>query len=145
MRKFASLFIAVLLGIIPASGSAYAADYLEGNQPEGACHDEGALNAIIKRFDIQARHVHHDESLAITDIVNVRENRFDPATDDLGDSIDRRYCIGNAIFADGQNRTVWYLIEYEEGFAGHFRDNVEFCISGLDRWNVYDNSCRVLR
>jgi hypothetical protein len=24
-------------------------------------------------------------------------------------------------------------------------DNVEFCVSGFDRWNVYDNGCRILR
>ncbi len=31
------------------------------------------------------------------------------------------------------------------GFAGIFGDSVEFCLSGLDRWNVYDSYCRVLR
>lgn len=134
----------VASAIIPSDG-AFAADYIDGARPTGACQNTRAINAIIKRFDIQARHVHKDDTLAIMDIVDVRENRFDPATDDLGDSVDRRYCIGNAVFADGRHRTVWYLIEYEEGFAGKFGDNVEFCISGLDRWNVYNNSCRVLR
>jgi hypothetical protein len=30
------------------------------------------------------------------------------------------------------------------GFAG-MGDNVEFCVSGFDRWYVYNGRCRVLR
>ena len=58
--------------------------------------------------------------------------------------IARRYCGGTANMSDGQQRTIWYLIEDGMGLAG-MGDNVEFCISGLDRWLVYNGSCRVLR
>ena len=30
------------------------------------------------------------------------------------------------------------------GFVG-IGDNVEFCVSGFDRWMVYNGRCRVLR
>ena len=30
------------------------------------------------------------------------------------------------------------------GFAS-IGDGVEFCVSGFDRWNVYNSGCRVLR
>ena len=67
-------------------------------------------------------------------------------------SIERRFGIQArevhhqpAAMSDGHTRTVWYLVEYDMGFAGIFGDSVEFCVSGLDRWDVYDSYCRVLR
>jgi hypothetical protein len=42
------------------------------------------------------------------------------------------------------SRDIWYLIEIPMGFAG-VGSNVEFCVAGFDRWNVYGGGCRVLR
>ena len=42
------------------------------------------------------------------------------------------------------SREVWYLIEGHMGFVG-IGENVEFCVSGFDRWYVYNGRCRVLR
>jgi hypothetical protein len=36
------------------------------------------------------------------------------------------------------------LIEGRMGFAG-IGENVEFCVSGFDRWLVYNGRCRVLQ
>jgi AcrR family transcriptional regulator len=58
--------------------------------------------------------------------------------------IERRYCHATARLTDGQDRQIWYLIEYGRGFVG-IGDNVEFCVQGFDRWNVYNAACRVLR
>ena len=42
-----------------------------------------------------------------------------------------------------RRRTVLYLIEGGQGFAGTHH-KVFFCIDGLDPWRVYDGHCRVL-
>ena len=57
--------------------------------------------------------------------------------------------------SDSSSRNVWYLIEEGMGFATlaagfvlaneTHGSNVEFCVSGFDRWFVYNGSCRVLR
>lgn len=112
--------------------------------PESVCAQTNYLGAIQRRFRIQAREVHHDPALSILAISNIRQNRFLPKIDEVR-AVDRLYCQGTASMSDGRNRTVWYLVEYGAGFAGAFGDNVEFCVSGLDRWNVYDGYCRVLR
>lgn len=56
----------------------------------------------------------------------------------------RRYCKGRAHLENGHYRTIHYLIEDPMGLAG-VGWNVEFCLSGHDRWRVYDGNCRVLR
>ena len=58
--------------------------------------------------------------------------------------IGRRYCGATVILSDGHDRDIWYLIEEGMGFAS-IGDNVEFCVSGFDRWYVYNGRCRVLR
>ncbi|MFZ2101223.1 MAG: hypothetical protein WAU86_11725 [Oricola sp.] len=112
--------------------------------PDSECAKANYLSAIEKRFHIQANEVHHRPDLAIVSISNIRENNYLPIQEDIS-SVERRYCQAAAGMSDGETRTLWYLIEYSEGFAGAFGDNVEFCVSGLDRWNVYDGHCRVLR
>lgn len=113
-------------------------------QPDSFCAREGYLRSIERRFGIQAREVHHRPELSIVAISDIRENRYEPAmVEPMG--IDRLYCKATAAMSDGHTRTVWYLVEYDMGFAGIFGDSVEFCVSGLDRWNVYDGYCRVLR
>ena len=116
-------------------------------QPDSLCAEDRNLKAIERRFRIQAREVHHTPDLTIVSITNFRQNRFLPITEDIR-AVDRLYCQADAHMSDGHTRTLWYLVEYDEGFAGFglaFGDNVEFCLSGLDRWNVYDGHCRVLR
>lgn len=58
--------------------------------------------------------------------------------------IARRYCGATARLSDGRKRYVWYLIENPMGYAG-VGNNVEFCVTGFDRWYVYSGRCRVLR
>ena len=58
--------------------------------------------------------------------------------------IGRRYCGATVALSDGHDRDIWYLIEEGQGFAS-IGDNVEFCVSGFDRWMVYNGRCRVLR
>ena len=45
---------------------------------------------------------------------------------------------------DAERRRRMSLIEEGQGFAS-IGDNVEFCVSGFDRWLVYNGRCRILR
>lgn len=140
--------LAAALLIAPAT-MAQAADIIAPGpyvaaEPDSWCARNGYLNAIERRFKIQARQVHPRPDLSIVSIYNIRENRYLPKVEDVR-AVDRLYCQATASMSDGHSRTLWYLVEYDEGFAGFFGDNVEFCLSGLDRWNVYDSYCRVLR
>ena len=107
-----------------------------------ACDDPKVLKRITSKFRTQAREVHHDKLLAIASYDAVHEHRYLERRDNR--PIARRYCGATATLSDGRERTLWYLIERGVGFAS-IGDNVEFCISGFDRWNVYNNSCRILR
>ncbi|WP_199223253.1 phage portal protein [Oricola cellulosilytica] len=111
---------------------------------DSLCARDSHLRAIERGFDIQAREVHHRPELEINLITDFRENRFLPKVEDVR-AVSRLYCQATAHMSDGHARKLWYLIEYDEGFAGFFGDNVEFCLSGLDDWNVYNGNCRVLR
>jgi hypothetical protein len=106
------------------------------------CDNPHVLKRITSKFRTQAREVHHDKDLAITAYGNIHEHRY---LDKRGDrSIAQRYCGADVTLSDGRERTLWYLIERGVGFAS-VGDNVEFCVSGFDRWNVYNNGCRILR
>jgi hypothetical protein len=100
------------------------------------------LKRISSKFRHQAKNVHHDDSLAISDFGNIHQHRYLDAREDR--PIARRYCGAEVTLSDGRERTIWYLVERGAGFAS-IGDNVEFCVSGFDRWNVYNNACRILR
>jgi hypothetical protein len=117
-------------------------DYLS-NKESRVCDDPYVLNWISSRFMTQALQVHHRPDLFIRHISGIHENRYLPFDGDY-QPIARRYCDATAVMSDGRQRSMWYLIEDGMGLAG-MGDNVEFCISGLDRWLVYNGSCRVLR
>lgn len=145
-RRSMALFAALL---IPVAQGAAAADlnpvpaptryHDAGPQP---CGDATVLKRISRRFDHQVRHVPHLPQVAITSFEGIHEHRYLASHEDR--PIARRYCNATAWMTDGRSRQVWYLIEYGQGFAG-IGDNVEFCVSGFDRWNVYNGHCRILR
>lgn len=122
--------------LLPPPGS--AAQY-ETYQP---CGEARALNRIVHRFDHQVRNVPGLPPVGISSFANIAEHRYLPALPDR--PIARRYCNATVWLTDGNHRRIWYLIESGQGFAG-MGDNVEFCIDGFDRWNVYDGHCRVLK
>jgi len=110
-----------------------------GNFP--ACNEQRVLDYIKKRF------VWTDEKLLkrglrIEAIHRAHQNREQPITKTR--TIGRLYCHGTAVMNDGGKRTIWYMIEADMGVAS-MRDNVEFCISGLDPWHVYGAWCRSVR
>ena len=108
------------------------------------CTDTAMLKKIQHRFRHQARHMLQMPELAISDMVDVHEHRFEPQDVHRARPIPRRYCHATALLNDGGHRKIWFLIEGGAGFAS-VGSNVEFCLSGFDRWNVYNGACRILR
>lgn len=107
------------------------------------CTDTKMLKTIQSRFRHQAKHMLHQPQLSIVDFVRVHESRFLPQDVHRARPIPRRYCVGTALLNNGHHRKIWFLIEGGAGFAS-LGANVEFCLSGFDRWNVYNGACRVL-
>lgn len=146
MHRFTRPVLAALLGLAAAVGatpSVRAADlgvYVEGDS--SVCSENWVLGKIRHRFDYQVRHVPNLPLVAITDFHNIYLNRYLPAQEDR--PIGRTYCGAQVILSDGDARKIWYLIEEGQGYAG-IGDNVEFCVSGFDRWYVYNGRCRVLQ
>lgn len=148
MIRFARLLLASTLALTGGIGLANAADpvTIASKIPAatpGLCGDNAVLSRIASRFSYQVRHVPHLAQVAITDFRNIGETRYEPKIADQK-PIDRLYCHARADMNDGKSRDVWYVVEHPMGFAG-FGKNVEFCVAGFDRWNVYDGRCRVLR
>jgi hypothetical protein len=117
-------------------------DGLVNDSESKACNDKRMLNRIKKRFRHQVKHVPHLPDVEIVDFERVHEHRYFDERELR--PIARRYCMATAVFDNGQRRSVWYAIENGLGFAS-FGDGVQFCVSGFDRWYVYDRACRVLR
>lgn len=141
MNRSAAAILSALLAL-PAP-AAFAADFTTGVLvTESPCADARVLDRISKRFDHQVRNVPHLPPVAILAFHEIRQHRHLPAHEDS--PIERLYCNATVALSDGLGRRIWYLIEYGQGFAG-IGDNVEFCVSGFDRWNVYDAHCRVLQ
>ena len=141
MTRLAQFGLAAILGA--------ACTFLGAATPASAwqdevrgCADPGVLNRIAGRFSYQVRHVPNLPDVRIVDFIRVGQRRYVAASH--GWPIARRYCHATALLSDGRRRRVWYLIESKMGFAS-IGQGVEFCVSGFDRWMVYDGGCRVLR
>lgn len=146
MNRFATLAIAAaaLFGAVNSPvGVASAAD-LTGTYADesGVCGDAWVLRAITHRFRHQVQNVPHLPDVEITDFRRIHQHRYLPVRERY--PIARRYCGATVALSDGRDRDIWYLIEEGQGFAS-IGDNVEFCVSGFDRWFVYNGRCRVLQ
>ena len=145
MSRFFHPIFAVVIGLsaaLAAVPSAKAADLGVYVGDPGICGQNWVLGRITRNFAHQVRHVPNLPHVAITDFHNIHERRYLPSHED--NPIGRRYCGATATMSDGISRDVWYLIEEGQGFAS-MGSNVEFCVSGFDRWYVYNGRCRVLR
>ena len=146
MTRFAQPLLAALIGFGTAFGGAKAALAAD----LGVYIDRfGRLRPILgvgqdqpAAFAIRCVNVPNLPNVRITDFQGIHERRYLPAEEDH--PIGRRYCGATVILSDGQGRDIWYLIEEGQGFAS-IGNNVEFCVSGFDRWYVYNGACRVLR
>lgn len=139
MRRTAQITVAACLAAMATAFSNVAS---AGDRIAKDCDDPAMLNRIVSKFRHQVKHVPHLPDVAITDFHRIHQHRYIPFSDKR--PIARRYCGATALLSDGRKRTVWYLIEDRMGYAG-IGDGVEFCVSGFDRWKVYNGRCRVLR
>lgn len=143
MRRAAGIILAATAAISSASLPAAAADIIVQvsiDQPN-VCANDKVLSRISHRFDYQVRNVPNLPQVGIADFYRISETRHLERRPDR--PIERRYCKATAALSNGAERTIWYLIERPMGFAG-FGSNVEFCVSGFDRWHVYGGRCRAL-
>ncbi len=144
MTRLARLLLASTLALAGGAAVAEAADPVAvAIDTPGICGHDAVLDRIASHFRYQVHHVPHLANVGIADFHHIRESRHEPKIADER-PIERRYCHARADLTDGRSRDVWYVIERPMGFAG-IGSNVEFCVSGFDRWNVYDGRCRVLR
>lgn len=132
--------ITAVLAIAGCLAAAPALAFTGGSFP--ACDAPQVLTYIQKRFQWTDR-VLLKRGLAIDSITHAHTNRIKP---ELGEEwpVGRLYCHGTAHMNDGHRRTIWWLIEEGWGFAG-LRDNLEFCIDGLDPLRVHGAWCRSVR
>lgn len=105
-----------------------------------ACTSEKVIKRIVKRFN-QTEKIYWEGRDLILNTVAEPHVHNDNATPHS--SINRRYCHGDAIFENGKQRRIHFLIEEGAGFTG-YTWNVEYCIHGLDPWKYHDGRCRVL-
>jgi len=124
------------LGLLAATPS------VAGDRVARACDDSGILSRIVSKFRHQVTHVPNLPDVDIVDFRRIHQHRYIPFSEKR--PIARRYCGAKVVLSSGRKRTIWYLIEDRMGFAG-VGDGVEFCVSGFDRWNVYNGRCRVVR
>lgn len=147
MNRFVATALAALVSLAaPVSGlaTARAADlpgYVDYGNDGSICGDARFLNKITSRFSYQVHHVPNLPYVEIVDFRGIHQARYLPAGEKW--PIERHYCRARVALSDGRDRSIWYLIERGQGFAS-IGDNVEFCVSGFDRWMVYNGRCRVL-
>lgn len=122
--------------LLAAAGTANAHDKIPRD-----CEDTGILARISEKFSYQVRHVPNLPDVGIAEFRRIHQHRYLPYREDR--PIARRYCGATAVLSDGSKHNLWYLIEDGMGLVG-IGDNVEFCVSGFDRWKVYNGRCRVL-
>jgi hypothetical protein len=133
---------ALLAFAVMTSWLMLAATANAGDRTARYCDDGAILARIVSKFRHQVTYVPNLPDVDIVHFGRIHERRYIP----YGEwrPIARRYCAATAHLSDGRKRKVWYLIEDRMGFAG-VGDGVDFCVSGFDRWHVYNGHCRVLR
>lgn len=144
MSRLASLALSALLSFgagLGVSGQAMAADYGSAAVYDaGICSEAWVLGRISRNFRHQVKNVPGLPQVDIVDYYGLRLKRHHPER--VLWPVARTYCEGTVRLSDGHDRSIWYFIEGGMGFAG-VGHNVEACVSGFDRWNVYNGRCRV--
>lgn len=144
--RFALTLTAMLLAALATTfaPAAHAHDPYYPLRESPQCSDPAMLKQIVKGFAHKAKNQLLQPELGIADISGVHQHRYVPQEPHRARPIPRRYCHATVQMTDGRERKVWYLIEGGAGFAS-MGSKVEFCVSGYDRWNVYNAACRILR
>ena len=134
------------LGLIGTIASAAAADLpmrAVVNAPvavDGACANAHVLDRIVDRFAWAELKTWH-RGFVMASIQNPRLSGhpfYEPGI------IKREFCVANSFMSNGSAHTVFYAIEFGQGFAS-VGNYVDFCVVGLDPWHVHDEACRTVR
>jgi hypothetical protein len=146
MRASIALKSIVLSGLLLVASLAtgLAREEIPAETREGAyrgalaqCADPGVLGAVMGSFNATEQ-AFWGGTAAIAMIEHPHEVGFRPHGLDL---LPRRYCTGEAIFADRSRRTVNYAIVERMGLSG-IGDGVHFCVDGFDRNHTAMGECR---
>ncbi len=143
MKKIILVFLLSLMGISPLMAlervQAEARQYpYDAQIPQ--CNDGAVTGLIANRFADRETHFWFN-TLAITEISNIKETGFRPNGSDL---IPRRYCMASVILSDAKKDHLSYMIEEDAGIVG-FSYGVEWCLSGHNRNYAYDGACRAAK
>ncbi|PZO77149.1 MAG: hypothetical protein DI629_15210 [Mesorhizobium amorphae] len=133
---------AMLAGVAGAPAPAWSADPVLVDVEPTVCAEDQYLSRIEKRFAYQVKHVPNLPDVRIAGFYDIREQVYEPS--DEFRPISRRYCSATVTLDNSESRSIWYLIETDQGFAS-IGENVEFCVNGFDRWMIYNGACRILR
>jgi hypothetical protein len=104
------------------------------------CADPGVRGRIMERFAWAERKT-WQRGFVMASLENGRPSYhpyFEPGL------IHREYCVADAVMTNGVPHTVFYAIEFGQGFAS-IGNYVNFCVLGLDPWHIYDADCRTVR
>ena len=132
--------------LIAAAGMAHAADApgrvaVPGALAvDGACQNSGVLSRIMARFAWAERNT-WQRGFVMASLNNPRSSGhpfYEPGL------IERSYCMADSVMTNGETRTVYYAIEFGQGFAS-LGNYVDFCVLGLDPWRVHDAGCRTVQ
>ena len=104
------------------------------------CSDPTSLSEIQSRFADREDEYWHS-GLSIAGFEDVREIGF--RSNGL-DYIPRRYCVARAMMSDRKIRTVDYSI-VEAGDSIGYRNDVVWCVTGLDRNDAFAPGCKMAR
>jgi hypothetical protein len=144
--------LSLLVGAALAVGSAapaWSADYY-GAEPMPEMYSEALVPTcdnpkVLAEVEDQFEHGAVEmlqTGVVIQEFSGLMEKAYFPLSEDR--PIERRYCQGEALISDGQQRTVYYTVSYPMGYAS-IGWKAEGCVLGLDKWLIYGANCQSLR
>jgi len=138
------LALAMAIAALPTPASALSPEHILrtifADDSVPSCDQSVVIDTIRSKFETaDARVLHAGLALGPVDrIVQDYVGQNDPSP------ILRRYCIARATLSNGNQTTLYYLLEQDAGIFG-VTWNVEFCMLGYEPWHVHDGRCHTVR
>ena len=139
-RVLATIALATVAGVAQAADAPGRVVVHGSLSVDTACQNSGVLGRIMERFAWAERHT-WQRGFVMASLYNARLSGhpfFEPGL------IERTYCMADSVMTNGETRTVYYAIEFGQGFAS-LGNYVDFCVLGLDPWRVHDAGCRTVQ
>ncbi|WP_068315212.1 hypothetical protein [Polycladidibacter hongkongensis] len=133
--------------VVPLAGHELHAADMPANTPQlskeysnlPACADESVARAVARQISRADTFYYNGRTL---------QQVYHPADQGLErypeSSITRRNCSATALLSDGSTYPLFYRIVEDQGIFG-ISWGVEACLSGLDKFHVYNAACRSIR